>query len=203
MRQFLVPTDAPGVRVESQRSIDLVKSYARVHFDGVEVDASAAVGSPEQTAELIARQSQIAQMLQCAEVVGILDAVLGLHHPVGLRPAFVRPTDRLLPGTQAQVRRPEDLVRGVQGGHQRRGRGGGCALPRARRWPSASRNPMWANTPRGMLQDCIQLHGGIGVTWEHDLHLFLRRVMLYRSMFGTPEEHNLRVYALTEQREPA
>ncbi len=28
----------------------------------------------------------------------------------------------------------------------------------------------------GMLQDCIQLHGGIGVTWEHDLHIFLRRV---------------------------
>ncbi len=49
-----------------------------------------------------------------------------------------------------------------------------------------------------MLQDCIQLHGGIGVTWEHDLHLFLRRVTLYRSMFGTPEDHNLRVYALTK-----
>ena len=39
VRQFLVPTDASGVRVEPQRSIDLVKSYARVHFDGVEVDA--------------------------------------------------------------------------------------------------------------------------------------------------------------------
>jgi len=41
----------------------------------------------------------------------------------------------------------------------------------------------------------VQMHGGIGVTWEHDLHLYLRRVTLYRSMFGTPEEHNLRVYA--------
>ncbi len=46
VRQFLVPTDASGVRVEAQRSIDLAKSYARVHFDGVEVDESAAVGSP-------------------------------------------------------------------------------------------------------------------------------------------------------------
>jgi alkylation response protein AidB-like acyl-CoA dehydrogenase len=54
-----------------------------------------------------------------------------------------------------------------------------------------------------MVQDCVQLHGGIGVTWEHDLHLFLRRVTLYRAMFGTPEEHNLRVYALTEQGGPA
>jgi alkylation response protein AidB-like acyl-CoA dehydrogenase len=47
------------------------------------------------------------------------------------------------------------------------------------------------------------LHGGIGVTWEHDLHLFLRRATLYRSMFGTPEQHNLHVYALTEQGPPA
>jgi alkylation response protein AidB-like acyl-CoA dehydrogenase len=46
-----------------------------------------------------------------------------------------------------------------------------------------------------MLQHCVQLHGGIGVTWEHDLHLFVRRVTLYRSMFGTPEDHNLYVYA--------
>jgi alkylation response protein AidB-like acyl-CoA dehydrogenase len=45
-----------------------------------------------------------------------------------------------------------------------------------------------------MVQACVQMHGGIGVTWEHDLHLYLRRVTLYRSMFGTPEEHNLRVY---------
>ena len=46
-RQFLVPTDAAGVRVEPQRSVDLVKRYARVHFDGAEVDASAVVGSAD------------------------------------------------------------------------------------------------------------------------------------------------------------
>lgn len=37
-----------------------------------------------------------------------------------------------------------------------------------------------------MLQDCVQLHGGIGVTWEHDLHLFLRRTELYRALYGSP-----------------
>ena len=45
IRQFLVPTDAPGVRLESQQSVDLVKQYARVHFDGVVVEPSAVVGS--------------------------------------------------------------------------------------------------------------------------------------------------------------
>src|SRR5947209_20291652 len=54
-----------------------------------------------------------------------------------------------------------------------------------------------------IVQACVQMHGGIGVTWEHDLHLYLRRATLYRSMFGTPEEHNLRVYALQEAAQQA
>ncbi len=51
-----------------------------------------------------------------------------------------------------------------------------------------------------MLQDCVQLHGGIGVTWEHDLHLYLRRVALNRAMFGSPEDHHRAVYALSRKR---
>jgi alkylation response protein AidB-like acyl-CoA dehydrogenase len=44
VRQFLVPTDAPGVRIVPRQSVDLVKRYARVHFDGVVVEPAAAVG---------------------------------------------------------------------------------------------------------------------------------------------------------------
>jgi alkylation response protein AidB-like acyl-CoA dehydrogenase len=40
-----------------------------------------------------------------------------------------------------------------------------------------------------IVQECTQLHGGIGVTWEHDLHLYLRRVMLHRNLYGTPAQH--------------
>jgi alkylation response protein AidB-like acyl-CoA dehydrogenase len=44
-----------------------------------------------------------------------------------------------------------------------------------------------------LLQDCVQLHGGIGVTFEHDLHLFLRRLTLTRGLFGTPDAHRRRL----------
>jgi alkylation response protein AidB-like acyl-CoA dehydrogenase len=44
-----------------------------------------------------------------------------------------------------------------------------------------------------LLQDCVQLHGGIGVTFEHDLHLFLRRVTVNRALFGTPADHRQRI----------
>jgi alkylation response protein AidB-like acyl-CoA dehydrogenase len=202
VRQFLVATDARGVRVEPQPSIDVVKTYARVHFDGVEVDASAVVGSADQTAALIARQSQIAQVLQCAEVVGILDTVLKFTIQWGFdRHSFGRP----LVSYQALKHKYADLKIWFEA----------CrATTRAAVAEVAARSPgadMAVSVAKsyvgeraaGMVQDCIQLHGGIGVTWEHDLHLYLRRVTLYRSMFGTPEEHNLHVYALTEQLEPA
>jgi alkylation response protein AidB-like acyl-CoA dehydrogenase len=196
VRQFLVPTDAPGVRVEPQRSVDLVKSYARVHFDGVEVDATAAVGAAEQTAEMISRQAQIAQILQCAEVVGILDAVLTFTIQWGFdRHSFGRP----LGSYQVLKHRYADLKIWFEAC---KAATNAAVAEVAGRSPDAEMAVSVAKSYVGeyapaMLQDCVQLHGGIGVTWEHDLHLYLRRVMLDRSMFGTPEDHNLRVYALT------
>ena len=196
-RQFLVPTDAPGVRVESQQSIDLVKSYARVHFDGVEVDESAAVGSAEQTPDLIARQSHIAQMLQCAEVVGILDTVLAFTIQWGFdRHSFGRP----IGSYQALKHKYADLkiwFEACRATTKAAVAAVASRSPDAEMAVSVAKSYVGEHAP-GMLQDCIQLHGGIGVTWEHDLHLYLRRVTLYRSMFGTPEDHNLRVYALTK-----
>jgi alkylation response protein AidB-like acyl-CoA dehydrogenase len=196
VRQFLVPADAPGVRVEPQRSVDLVKSYARVHFDGVEIDATAAVGAAEQTAEMISRQAQIAQILQCAEVVGILDAVLTFTLQWGFdRHSFGRP----LGSYQVLKHRYADLKIWFEAC---KAATNAAVAEVARRSPDAEMAVSVAKSYVGeyapaMLQDCVQLHGGIGVTWEHDLHLYLRRVMLDRSMFGTPEDHNLRVYALT------
>ena len=35
-----------------------------------------------------------------------------------------------------------------------------------------------------LMQDCVQMHGGIGVTFEHDLHLYLRRLTVNRSLPG-------------------
>ena len=202
LRQFLVPTDAPGVTVETQRSVDLVKRYALVRFDGVEVDASAAVGTAAQTPALIARQSQIAQLLQCVETVGILDTVIDFTVQWAFdRHSFGRP----LASYQALKHRFADLkiwlescraaTRGAVSAVAARSENAEFAV-------SVAKSYVGERAP-DMIQHCVQLHGGIGVTWEHDLHLFLRRATLYRSMFGSPEQHNLRVYALTKELETA
>lgn len=202
VRQFLVPTHAPGLRVEPQKSLDLVKSYARVHLDGVEVPASAAVGTAEQTAQLIARQSQIAQILQCAEVIGILAAVLKFTVQWGFdRHSFGRP----LGSYQALKHRYADLkiwFEACKAATNAAVAEVASRSPNADMAVSVAKSYVGEHAP-GMLQHCVQLHGGIGVTWEHDLHLYLRRAMLDRSLFGTPEEHNLRVYAITEECESA
>jgi alkylation response protein AidB-like acyl-CoA dehydrogenase len=202
VRQFLVPTDAPGVSVETQRSVDLVKHYARVTFEGVEIAASAAVGTVAQTRALVERQAHIAMVLQCAEVVGILETVVDFTIQWAFdRHSFGRP----LASYQALKHRFADLKMYLEACRATTGaavaevgsRSAGADLA-----VSVAKSYVGERAP-AMIQDCVQLHGGIGVTWEHDLHLFLRRATLNRSMLGTPEDHNLRVYALTKKLESA
>jgi alkylation response protein AidB-like acyl-CoA dehydrogenase len=202
VRQLLVPTSASGLRIEPQQSIDLVKQYARVCFDGVHVEASAVVGSAAETAGLIDRQSHIAQVLQCAEVVGILQTLFDFTVGWALnRHTFGRP----LASYQALKHRFADMKMWLEAC---RATTAAAVAAIAARCADAGLSASIAKSYVGemapeIVQGCIQMHGGIGVTWEHDLHLYLRRVALYRSMFGTPEEHNLRVYEWHETGQPA
>ena len=41
--------------------------------------------------------------------------------------------------------------------------------------------------------EAIQLHGGIGFTWEHDAHLYFKRAQSSRQLFGTPDRHRQRL----------
>jgi alkylation response protein AidB-like acyl-CoA dehydrogenase len=194
IRQFLVPTDAPGVRIVPQQSVDLVKQFARVHFDGVVVDPSAAVGRAAETAALIDRQSQIAQVLQCAEVVGIVQTVFDFTVQWALdRHTFGRP----LASYQALKHGFADMKLWLEACRATTAAAvAAVAAGSSTAGLSASIAKSYVGETAGrIVQACVQMHGGIGVTWEHDLHLYLRRVTLYRSTFGTPEEHNLRVYA--------
>ena len=42
-------------------------------------------------------------------------------------------------------------------------------------------------------QMCLQAHGGIGFTWEHDLHFYLRRLEADRALYGDPVWHRERI----------
>jgi alkylation response protein AidB-like acyl-CoA dehydrogenase len=54
-----------------------------------------------------------------------------------------------------------------------------------------------------LMHDCVQIHGGIGVTFEHDLHLYLRRVTVDSLQYGSVTEHRERLTAALEREEAA
>lgn len=202
VRQFLIRADAPGVTVRPQPCIDLVKQYARIELDDVEIDPTAVVGTAAQTRELIDRQTQVAIALVCAETAGILDTVLNMTVEwTRDRHTFGRP----LASYQALKHRLADMTMWAHAGH---------AIAAAAVDKVAARAPdaaMWASAAKSYLaehagllvQECVQLHGGIGVTWEHDLHVYLRRITLYSNLLGTPGEHHQAIVRAATTTEPA
>ena len=70
--------------------------------------------------------------------------------------------------------------------------------PRTRPSSSARPRPSSADYGSELVQDCVQIHGGIGLTFDHDVHLFLRRHTVDRALYGTPAEHRQRLADLVE-----
>ncbi|MGD0394355.1 MAG: acyl-CoA dehydrogenase family protein, partial [Acidimicrobiales bacterium] len=74
--QFLIPAGTPGVTTVPAESLDLVRRFARLQFQQVEVAADAVVGEPGSVDADVERQLEDAVALQCAEMVGAVDRVL-------------------------------------------------------------------------------------------------------------------------------
>jgi alkylation response protein AidB-like acyl-CoA dehydrogenase len=190
--QFIVPAAAPGVTVTAEQSLDIVRRYARVKMDGVELPATSAV-SPAGTVEAaVNRQIQIAVALQCAEIAGAIQRVFEFTVQWAFdRYSFGRP----LASYQALKHRFADMKLWLEACQAT---AGAAAHATARRAEEADELASVAKSYVGqratdIIQDCVQMHGGIGVTWEHDIHLYLRRATVNRAMFGTPSEHRRRL----------
>jgi alkylation response protein AidB-like acyl-CoA dehydrogenase len=181
------PHDA-GVTVTPLGGLDLVRRHAEVRLDSVAVPASAAVDAdPEHLARL-------ACVIQCAESVGAADRVFEMTREwLADRWSFGRP----LASYQALKHRVADDKTALEASHAiaaAAARAVAAGTPDAADLVSAAKAWIGRQSTE-VIQDCIQLHGGIGVTWEHDLHLYLRRATVNRLTYGTPEEHAERIAA--------
>lgn len=64
---------------------------------------------------------------------------------------------------------------------------------------AASMAKAWcSDAGRRVLAAALQVHGGIGFTWEHDLHLYLRRAKVNEMLYGAPAEHYERLVTLLD-----
>jgi alkylation response protein AidB-like acyl-CoA dehydrogenase len=185
--QYLVPARAAGVRSVPVTSLDLARRYARVHLDDVMVSSADRIGGAD-AAPALDRQRDVAVVLQCAESVGVMGIVFELTAAyLPERLSFGRP----LASYQALKHRFADMKLWLEASFAT-----ATAAAKAvdANGPDAAELASVAKAYIGeratdLMQDCVQLHGGIGVTWEHDIHLYLRRATVDRVMWGTPAEH--------------
>ena len=192
LAQFVVPAGAAGVSVKEANSFDLVRRFAQVQFDEVMVGPDAVLGEQGGGPTDVEHQLQTVVVLQCAEMVGAMDRVFGFTVDYAVRSVLLRAPAGLVPGAEAQVRRHEAVAGSLTRHRHRRSSGGGLGLKHAPELISVAKAYIGERGP-AILQDCVQLHGGIGVTWDHDLHLYLRRVVVDRTQWGTPRDHRERV----------
>lgn len=190
--QVLVRGGHPGVTARADGSLDSVRRFATLTFTGVELDDAALVGDPHTTPAAIERQWRTAVVLQCAETVGVADrGFLMTTQWASDRFSFGRP----LESYQALKHRFADMLADLLACRATAAAAAQAVAvgdPRASELVSIAKSWVGAHAT-DILQDCVQLHGGIALTSEHSLHLYLRRATVNRVMWGTPSEHRRRV----------
>ena len=202
LTQVLVPAGAEGISVEALETVDLTRRFGAVTFDGVRVGGDAIVGVAGEASPDVARQLRRAVAIGNCEAVGAMQGAFDMTVEWSFdRYSFGRP----LASYQALKHRFADMMSWLQAGHAISD--AACAAAQdddAAADELASAAKAFIGRYGGeLIQDCVQLHGGIGVTFDHDLHLYLRRLTVNRSVAGTPREHLRRIAGIVEARQGA
>ena len=190
--QFLVASSTPGVSLRPLDSHDITRRFADLELSGVVLPAGALVGPAGGAGEDIERQFQQALVLSVAETVGALDGLFEMTRQYALdRTAFGRPIGSF----QAVKHQLADLSLSVEAS-----KAVSAAATRAVQSGQAEAGEIasiakaWVgDIGIEVAQGCFQIFAGIGYTWEHDLHLFLRRITMSGLLFGQAEWHRQRI----------
>jgi alkylation response protein AidB-like acyl-CoA dehydrogenase len=188
LSQVLVPVDAPGVSIEPMGTVDLTRRFAAVRCDDVRLPAAALVGDLGRAGDDVERQLQIALVILNAEAVGAMQTAFEMTVEWAFdRYSFGRP----LASYQALKHRFADMKAWLEASHGLSDQGAaavGAGAEHAGELTSATK-AFVGSYGSELMQECVQMHGGIGVTFEHDLHLYLRRHTVDRALLGSPADH--------------
>jgi len=200
--QYLVPLDASGVELAPMRGIDLTRRFSAVTLRDVVLPHGARVGEPGAADEHDAHLLDLLAVMALGEIVGAVDRAFAMTLEwTANRYSFGRPL-----GSYQEIKhRMADLRTQLEAGEAVAARAAfavGTGASDGTAWASAGMAHIGRFGPE-IIQDCIQLHGGIGVTYDHDLHLFLRRATLDANLFGSPGNFARRLGALVAHREGA
>jgi alkylation response protein AidB-like acyl-CoA dehydrogenase len=197
LTQFLIPAGTPGVSVVALESLDLTKRFFEVHCHDAAVGPDTVVGGVDQAEGDVERQLQLALVLQIAETVGAMSSLFEMTRQYSIdRVAFGRPIGsfqaikHLLADTSLDLEICKagltDAVQAVQ--NERDDAAEVVSMVKA----------FTAEAAIDLGQSCLQVHGGIGFTWEHDLHLYIRRLTSDAVLYGDAIWHRERICRVHE-----
>jgi alkylation response protein AidB-like acyl-CoA dehydrogenase len=197
LTQVLVPAEVPGVSLRPMSTVDLTRRFFEVTFDAVRLPSEAVLGAVGAGREQVQRQIDLAVVIANAEMVGAMQAAFEMTVEWAFdRYSFGRP----LASYQELKHRFADMKTWLEASHAINDAAAAaveCRSERAGELVSAAKSFI-GDYGGELLQDCVQIHGGIGLTFEHDLHLYLRRHTMNRALFGTAEEHRQRITLILE-----
>jgi alkylation response protein AidB-like acyl-CoA dehydrogenase len=186
-----VPRGAAGVRVEKLVSMDLTRPLAHVHFDHVEIGGMR-VGAPGEGGAALDRTLAVAAAMLAAEQVGGMQRTLDEVVAYSLQRVQF---GRVIGSFQAMKHRMADMKLKLEAT-----RSAACwaasllAEGAAEAFAAcAAARAYCSDAYLEIASEGIQLHGGIGFTWEHHAHLFFKRARSSFTLLDAPYVHRERI----------
>jgi len=192
---FLVPKGTPGLTVTLLPTMDQTRKLCEVGFANVSVGADALMGQAGAGWAPLSRVLDSATVALCAEMCGGAQKVLEMTVEYAkIRQAFGRP----IGSYQGVKHKAADMLVDVENSK---------SITYYAAWAmdeGVPEGPLAASMAKAYVSDAyrrvagagIQLHGGIGFTWEHDLHLYFKRAKGSEFTFGDATWHRERVAQL-------
>jgi alkylation response protein AidB-like acyl-CoA dehydrogenase len=186
-RHYLVEPGAPGVTIEAAQALDPSRKLFTVHLEGAAAHQLA--GGDD---EAVQRAYDVLAVAVAAESVGVAQRTMEMAveyakdrkqfgRPIGAYQAVSHTCAQMLLETEGA--RSTVLYAAWALDNEPQSGSLAAAMAKAYAGDAGFRVPAAA----------LQVHGGIGFTWEHDLHLWLKRGRANRSLFGSPRHHRGRV----------
>jgi len=182
---FAVDASASGLTRRKLETLDMTRKVAALEFAGTHARLIADEGA---AASILERTLRLAAVALAAEQVGAAQKCLEMSVEYAkLRMQFGRPIGSF----QAIKHKCADMLLEVESARSAAyyaawaAADGSDALPLLASLAKACCSDAFANAAT----ENIQIHGGIGFTWEHDAHLYYRRAKSTEQFLGSPSEH--------------
>ncbi len=185
---FVVPADAAGIQRRLLPTMDQTRKQAEVILADVRVPASARIGTPGDGGRILSQTLDRAAVALAAEQVGGAQRCLDLSVEYAKqRVQFARPIGSF----QAIKHKCADMLLRVESARSASYYGGWAAAQNDAELPAlASLAKVYCSDAYfHCAAESIQIHGGVGFTWEYDVHLYFKRAKSSETLLGDPAYH--------------